>query len=140
PKDHPIAEIRQEPAQLGEAVVALGFPLASILNSSLNIGTGVVSSETGLLGEDRWFTTNVGIQPGNSGGPILDESGRVLGVAVAKIDDEALLAVMGTTAPNVGFAIKGGVVADYLDIFRLPEPAPVPDKPLTARELADKGR
>ena len=140
PKDHPIAEIRQEPAQLGEAVVALGFPLASILNSSLNIGTGVISSETGLLGEDRWFTTNVGIQPGNSGGPILDESGRVLGVAVAKIDDEALLAVMGTTAPNVGFAIKGGVVADYLDIFRLPEPAPVPDKPLTARELADKGR
>ncbi|GLQ56689.1 serine protease [Devosia nitrariae] len=140
PRTHSVAEIRAEPVQLGETVVALGFPLSSILNSSLNVGTGIVSSETGLMGENRWFTTNVGIQPGNSGGPILDDMGRVLGVAVAKIDDEALLASMGTTAPNIGFAIKGSVVAEYLSIFRLPKPSPVPPKPFSARELADKGR
>lgn len=139
-KPHPVAEIRAEPAQLGESVVALGFPLADILNSSLNMGTGIVSAETGFLGDQSRFTTNVGIQPGNSGGPILDESGRVLGVAVSKINDEALLAVLGTTAPNVGFAIKGDVVADYLSLFRLPEPSDAPEKPLSARELAEKGR
>lgn len=139
-KPHPVAEIRAEPAQLGESVVALGFPLADILNSSLNMGTGIVSAETGFLGDQSRFTTNVGIQPGNSGGPILDENGRVLGVAVSKINDEALLAVLGTTAPNVGFAIKGDVVADYLSLFRLPEPSAAPGKPLSARELAEKGR
>ena len=139
-KAHPVAEIRAEAAQLGEGVVALGFPLADILNSSLNMGTGIVSSETGFFGDETRFTTNVGIQPGNSGGPILDEYGRVLGVAVSKINDEALLAAMGTTAPNVGFAIKGEVVADYLSLFRLPEPSPEPEKPLSARELAELGR
>jgi hypothetical protein len=61
-------------------------------------------------------------------------------VAVSKINDEALLAVLGTTAPNVGFAIKGDVVADYLSLFRLPEPSDAPEKPLSARELAEKGR
>ncbi len=140
PKPHPIAEIRGEAVELGESVVALGFPLADILNSSLNMGTGIISSETGLFGELTRFITNVGIQPGNSGGPILDENGRVLGVAVSKINDEALLAAIGTTAPNVGFAIKGDVVADYLSIFRLPEPSADPEKPLTSKELADKGR
>ncbi|WIY51462.1 serine protease [Devosia sp. YIM 151766] len=139
-KAHPVAEIRAEAAQLGESVVALGFPLADILNSSLNMGTGIVSSETGFFGDETRFTTNVGIQPGNSGGPILDEYGRVLGVAVSKINDEALLAAMGTTAPNVGFAIKGEVVADYLSLFRLPEPSAEPEKPLSARELAELGR
>lgn len=140
PKAHSVAEIRAEAVQLGETVVALGFPLADILNSSLNMGTGIVSSETGFFGDATTFTTNVGIQPGNSGGPILDEYGRVLGVTVAKINDEALLASMGTTAPNVGFAIKGEVVADYLSLFRLPEQAEVPKKPLSARDLAEKGR
>lgn len=139
-RPHPIAEIRAEPAQLGESVVALGFPLADILNSSLNMGTGIVSAETGFFGDQSRFTTNVGIQPGNSGGPILDENGRVLGVAVSKINDEALLDALGTTAPNVGFAIKGDVVADYLSLFRLPEPSAAPKKPLNARELAAKGR
>jgi S1-C subfamily serine protease len=140
PRSHPVAEIRTEPAQLGESVVALGFPLADILDSSLNMGTGIVSSESGLMGEDRWFTTNVGIQPGNSGGPILDDLGRVLGVAVAKIDDQALLALAGTTAPNIGFAIKGDVVAEYLSIFRLPQPGLTQEKAMTARELAQAGR
>ena len=140
PKAHSVAEIRAESAQLGESVVALGYPLADILNSSLNMGTGIVSSETGFFGDQSQFTTNVGIQPGNSGGPILDEYGRVLGVAVSKINDEALLAAIGTTAPNVGFAIKGEAVADYLSLFRLPEPSAKPQNSLSARELAELGK
>lgn len=140
PQNHPMAEIRNTPADLGEDVIALGFPLASLLNSSLNVGTGIVSAENGLLGEPRWFTTNVGIQPGNSGGPILDDRGRVLGVAVAKINDEALLASIGTTAPNVGFAIKSDTLADYLGIFRLPTPNEPSATPMTTRELVELGR
>jgi len=140
PKSHPVAEVRRTPVELGEDVIALGFPLAGLLNSSLNVGTGIVSAENGLMGEPRWFTTNVGIQPGNSGGPILDDKGRVLGVAVAKIDDEALLASIGTTAPNVGFAIKGDTLADYLEIFRLPAPGVPSARSMSTKELVEVGR
>jgi serine protease Do len=75
------------------------------------------------------------MQPGNSGGPILDEYGQVVGVAVARLNDAALLASTGVVAPNFGFAIKSSEVLQYLDIFRLPEPVK-PDQPLTVRETA----
>lgn len=137
---HPTATIRGSAVELGETVLALGFPLADLLNSSLNVATGIVSSETGLMGESRWFTTNVGLQPGNSGGPILDEHGSVIGVAVAKINDEVLLASTGNIASNVGFAIKGETVADYLSIFRLPDPSPSTAEPLGTKALVELGR
>lgn len=140
PTPHPVAEIRTSPVELGEDVVAMGYPLASLLNSSLTVLTGIVSSETGLMGEPRWFTTNVGLQPGNSGGPVLDEHGRVVGVAVAKINDEVLLASTGNIASNVGFAIKGETVSEYLSIFRLPDASPPTDAPKNTKELVELGR
>lgn len=139
PSEHAVASIRRSDAELGEAVVSLGYPLASYLNSSLSVGTGIVSGETGLGGEERWFTTNVGIQPGNSGGPLLDDRGQVIGVAVAKLDDLALLSSTGTVAPNVGFAIKNSPLLDYLSIFRLPDPKPS-TLPLTVQEAVAQGR
>ncbi|MBJ7577901.1 trypsin-like peptidase domain-containing protein [Devosia sp. MC532] len=138
--EHPVAEIRSTPGELGESVLALGFPLSTIMDSTLTIGTGIVSAQNGLGGEPRWFTTNVGIQPGNSGGPLLDEFGKVIGVAVAKISDEALLEAMGTTAPNVGFAIKSEVLSDYLSIFRVKAPSESPDIALSPRQLTEIGR
>jgi serine protease Do len=123
---HAVAPIRDSGAQLGEELIVLGYPLAGLLNSSLNVGTGIVSAETGASGEDSWFTTNVGIQPGNSGGPILDMEGYVVGVAVAKFDDQKLLAEAGVVAPNVGFAIENTQLLKYLKIFRLPDhPSPI---------------
>ncbi|GGA51762.1 serine protease [Pelagibacterium lentulum] len=124
PHSHAVATLRTRDIELGEAVVSVGYPLATYLNSSLSVGTGIVSGETGLRGEQRWFTTNVGIQYGNSGGPLLDEYGQVIGVAVAKSDELYLLSSIGTVAPNVGFAIKTGPLLDFLSIFRLPDTKP----------------
>lgn len=137
---HASATIRTSPIELGEPVLAIGYPLAFLMDSTLTVGTGIVSAENGLDGEDRWFTTNVGILSGNSGGPILDEFGAVIGVAVAKMNDEHLLETRGIVAPNVGFAIKGHVLMDYLSIFRLNEPSDQPPSPLTPRQLTEVAR
>lgn len=139
PVDHAVARIRAEAAVLGEAVTIIGYPLPDVMASSLSVGTGIVSSLTGLAGEPRWFTTNVGMQPGNSGGPILDELGQVVGVAVARIDDVALLASTGVVAPNFGFAIKNDALLEYLEIFKLADTA-APRKPLSTRDAVQQAQ
>jgi S1-C subfamily serine protease len=134
------ATIRSTPPELAENVVLLGYPLADILNSSLNVATGIVSAETGLGGNKDWFTTNAGIQPGNSGGPILDLEGHVLGVAVAKIDDAKLLAAMGDTAPNVGFGINNSTLLKFVSIFQHEEAAYDGSKALPVQDVARAAR
>ncbi len=132
------APIRRAPASLAEEVVLLGYPLSDLLDSSLNVATGIVSGENGLGGNRHWFTTNAGIQPGNSGGPILDQTGAVIGVAVAKIDDAKMLESMGNTAPNVGFGIKSGALLDFLRIFNFTEATDT--TALSVQEIARRGK
>jgi S1-C subfamily serine protease len=134
------ATIRSTPPVLAENVVLLGYPLADILNSSLNVATGIVSAETGLAGNKDWFTTNAGIQPGNSGGPILDLEGHVVGVAVAKIDDAKLLAALGDTAPNVGFGINNATLLQFLEIFQHSETRDDATAPLAVQDVAKVAR
>jgi len=136
------ATIRESAPVLGEDVIMLGYPLADLLNSSLNVGTGIVSAETMASGVRGWFTTNTGIQPGNSGGPILDGSGLVVGVAVAKVNDKTLIAEAGTVAPNVGFAISSPVLLDFLSIFQHgAEPGGQKDKQLhSTKDLVSVAR
>ena len=132
------APIRRAPASLAEDVVLLGYPLSDLLDSSLNVATGIVSGENGLGGNRHWFTTNAGIQPGNSGGPILDRTGAVIGVAVAKIDDAKMLESMGNTAPNVGFGIKSSALLDFLRIFNFTEATDT--TALSVQEIARRGK
>jgi len=139
PKPHKWARVRLDPPRLGEPVILLGYPLADILNSSLNVGTGIVSAEKAVGSHPEWFTTDAGIQPGNSGGPILDEAGNVVGVAVAKADDRALLASAGTTASNIGFAINNLKVLEFIEIFRHDPPARSGTR-RSVQEVAEDGR
>lgn len=101
---------------LGEAVVLAGYPLADLLDDAFNVSTGVVSSLTGPSQASSWFTTSAGIQPGNSGGPILDRQGAVVGVAVAKLNDVTTLSEIGTVASSVGFGIRNADILRFLRI------------------------
>jgi len=136
----PAAPISTKPPELAQSVILLGYPLADVLNSSLNVSTGIVSSEDGA-GDPNWFTTNAGIEPGNSGGPVLDDQGNVLGMAVAKVNDEKLLKSAGTVAPNVGFAIKSTTLLRFLGIFLHVEApqavGPVPSTQEVVRKAKD---
>jgi len=103
---------------LGQQVVMLGYPLSDLLGDALTVNTGIVSSLTGPGGDAALFTVSANVQPGNSGGPVLDMKGRVVGVAVAKLDEVSLLENAGTTGGAIGFAVSGRSLSDFLGPLR----------------------
>jgi serine protease Do len=103
-----------EPARLGEDVVAMGYPLGSLLGNRLNITQGIVSSTEGLRGDWTNLQIAVPVQPGNSGGPLLDLEGRVRGVVVSKLNPRVLAGGDIMLPEQVNFAIKGEVARGFL--------------------------
>jgi S1-C subfamily serine protease len=104
----------------GETVVAAGFPLSGILAEDLNITQGIVSALAGLKGDRRFFQITAPVQPGNSGGPLYDKSGAVVGIVTAKLNALALAAQTGDIAQNINFAIQVQEIKRYLDERDMP--------------------
>ncbi|MDH4327630.1 MAG: serine protease [Nitrospira sp.] len=69
-----------------DSVVLVGFPLRGLLASEANVTTGTVSALAGLGNDTRFLQMTAPVQPGNSGGPVLDQSGHIVGVVVSKLD------------------------------------------------------
>ena len=105
--------------KLGEAVTVVGYPLAGVLGTKPTVGFGHVSSTVGLRGDPTQMQISVPIQRGNSGGPVLDHSGNVIGVVVSKLDALKLAQSTGDLAQNVNFAIRGEFVRDFLQANRV---------------------
>jgi S1-C subfamily serine protease len=105
---------RDQTVDLGETVYAFGFPLYGFSSTALNLTNGIVSALVGLNDNPAHFQLNAAIQPGNSGGPVVDSSGAVLGVAVARLSDRAVLAATGTVPQAVNFAIRGQLAESFL--------------------------
>jgi S1-C subfamily serine protease len=99
----------------GDDVIAAGFPLQDVLANQMNVTTGTVSALAGPQDNAMQLQITVPIQPGNSGGPLLDRSGHVVGVVVSKLDALAIASQSGTIPENVNFAVKGEVARTYLD-------------------------
>jgi S1-C subfamily serine protease len=103
------------PAKLGETVLVFGFPLPDLLASSGNLTTGTVTALAGLRDESRLLQLSAPVQAGNSGGPVLDSTGSVLGVVVSKIDAHAVASRTNDVPQNVNFAVKASVVQNFLE-------------------------
>ena len=88
------------------------------MGNQLTVSPGVVSSLSGLGGDDKAFTVSANVQPGNSGGPILNMRGQVIGVARAKLDEIEMLKAAGTTGGSVGFAINSSNVGRLSPAFQ----------------------
>jgi hypothetical protein len=106
-------------AALGEDATVAGYPLAGLLSTDLVVTSGQVNSLAGLGNDPTMLQVSAPIQPGNSGGPLLDRSGSVVGVVVAKLNVERLAKVTGDMAQNVNFAIKPEVLRLFLDANRV---------------------
>ena len=104
-----VASFRFQPL-LGEAVATYGFPYSHIL--SPNFTSGNIAALSGPKGDTRLLQTSASIQPGNSGGPLLDMSGRVIGVIVSQL--KAL------PNQNVNFAIQSSIVINFLAMKGVP--------------------
>lgn len=98
----------------GEEVVTYGFPLAGLLSSGPTLTTGEVSALSGLRDNPRQFQISAPVQPGNSGGPLLDRSGNVVGVVVSKLNAQNVARRTGDIPQNVNFAIKGTQAMEFL--------------------------
>jgi len=101
--------------KVGDAVVAFGFPLPDILSSEGNVSTGVLSATSGLQDDPRFVQISAPVQPGNSGGPLFDSCGHVIGVVVAKLDALKVARVTGDVPQNVNFAVHWAEVRALLD-------------------------
>jgi hypothetical protein len=111
-----VAVFRTGPApKLGDAVVAFGFPLPGILSSEGNVSTGVLSATSGIQNDVRFVQISAPVQPGNSGGPLFDSSGHVIGVVVAKLDALEVARATGDVPQNVNFAVHWSEVRAFLD-------------------------
>jgi serine protease Do len=109
-------------ARQGEDIVVYGFPLSGMLASGGNVAAGNVTALAGLADASRFLQISAPVQPGNSGGPLLDRSGTVVGVVVAKLNALEIASVTGDIPQNVNFAITASVAAAFLDAQRVTHP------------------
>ncbi len=103
----------------GEEILAYGFPLQSVLATSGQIGAGLISATSGLRNNASQLQVDVPLQVGNSGGPLLDRQGQLVGMTVAKLNALQMARVTGDMPQNVNFAIKHSVIKRFLESHRL---------------------
>jgi S1-C subfamily serine protease len=109
-----VAAFRFAP-RLGEGVASYGFPYSGVLSSSGNFTLGNVTSLSGMNDDTRFLQVSTPIQPGNSGGPLLDMSGNVIGVVVAQLNAISMMQA-GSIPQNVNFAIQAPIVMNFLSV------------------------
>jgi len=112
--DGPAVSLRGQRVGVGEAVSVTGYPLRGLL-SGFNLTTGNISSLSGVGGDTRYLQITAPVQPGNSGGPMLDSAGNLAGVVVSKLDAIQTAKITGDIPQNVNFAINVNVLRAFLD-------------------------
>jgi Trypsin-like peptidase domain/Domain of unknown function (DUF4189) len=99
----------------GEEIIVIGFPLKGLLSSAPTVTTGIVSSLAGLRDDRTRFQISAPVQPGNSGGPVLDRAGNVVGMVVSKLNVLRIARMTGDIPQNVNFAIPVAIITAILD-------------------------
>lgn len=100
--------------ELGETVLVFGYPYGQALGTGLNVTNGIVTGLSGPGGDESRFQMNAAVQPGNSGGPAVDDAGLLLGVAVGRLNDLAVLRATGSLPQGINFAIRAAEVERFL--------------------------
>jgi S1-C subfamily serine protease len=130
------ATFAAEPARLNSDVTVAGYPLPDLLGG-LNVTRGAVSSLKGIGGDGINMQITAPVQPGNSGGPVVNAAGQVVGVVVAKLDAAAVAEVYDDIPQNVNFAIRGEIAKLFLAQNGV-DPVITPAAPaLTPEDLAE---
>lgn len=101
--------------QLAQDIYVSGYPFGLNISSSVKVTKGIISSLTGIGNNLAEMQIDAALQSGNSGGPILDEYGNVVGVAVAKLDVKYALENFGAIPENTNFGVKANIVEALLD-------------------------
>ena len=93
---------------VGDDVIAIGYPLGSVLGTAPTVTKGILSSER-HSGDVDYFQTDAAINPGNSGGPLVNVRGEVIGINTGRVDS-----ILGRPVQGIGLAITAKVVQELL--------------------------
>ena len=119
--------IRTSSAAVGENIWVLGYPLTQYLGNEIKVTNGIISSKSGYQGDITTYQISAPVQPGNSGGPLFDKNGNILGIVNAGVPG----------AENVGYAIKTSYLFNLLDAFSIESANPnsntISSLPLTGK-------
>ena len=109
----PIAASRG--AKLGSTVATVGFPSIGLQGFSPKLAKGEIASLSGAGDDPRYFQISVPVQPGNSGGALVDAHGNVVGIVAAKLNAQAALDATGQLPENVNYAVKSSLLLSFLE-------------------------
>ena len=127
--------------RLGETVEAFGYPLTEVLSKSGNFTLGNVSALVGLGEDSRYLQISAPVQTGNSGGPLFDQNGNLVGVVSAKLNAlKLMVATNGDIPQNVNFAIKSSIVASFLEANGVGYATGAAAQPMQPADLADQAK
>ncbi|MBP2642878.1 MAG: hypothetical protein H6Q67_765 [Firmicutes bacterium] len=126
PSVTPLSIANIENAKYGDVVYTVGFPAPSLLGTKAKLGEGIINSITGIQDDVRMFQISIPIQAGNSGGPLINSKGQVVGVVTATVNPITSLILTGSFPQNVNFAMKINYVNNLLST--LPEAVRLPIK------------
>lgn len=138
---HPVAAFQGNNALYpGDSVVAIGYPLSDLLASEGNVSVGTVSALAGMGNNASILQISNPIQPGNSGGPLFDATGQVVGIIVSRLSFAFALEAYGTLPQNVNFAIKSAVAMAFMHASDVEYETGKSTKELRPADVARKGR
>ena len=101
--------------KLLQEIYVAGYPFGNKFSSSVKVTKGIISSLTGIGNNFSNIQIDAAIQPGNSGGPILNNKGNVIGVVVAKLNQKYIQKSFGVIPENINFGIKIRLVKNFLE-------------------------
>ena len=109
---------------MGQDVFTMGFPMAAVFGSEPRLNKGLLSATVGIDDDPKFVQISAAIQPGNSGGPLLNPHGEAIGVIAATLNPLTFAERTGGILPqNVNFAIKTGTVRAFLEAHNIALPA-----------------
>ena len=134
-------KIKRTMSDVGETVWALGYPMIGMMGEEIKFTDGKISARTGLQGDMSTYQISVPLQPGNSGGPLFDKNGFIIGINSSGINK--LYSEQTIQTENVNYAIKTSylfnVIESALTTSVLPQGTVLQGRPLTEQiKLAQK--
>ncbi|WP_416439572.1 trypsin-like peptidase domain-containing protein [Phnomibacter sp. MR] len=122
-----------ENADIGEKSFTIGYPLNDVMGTNYKVTDGIISSKTGVADDIRYYQISVPIQPGNSGGPLFNSRGDIIGITTAKLNSKAI----GIQTENVNYAIKAAYLSNLINMIPNIE-MPRPTNELVGKELKEQ--
>jgi TPR repeat protein len=111
----PLPVVASRAVKLGGTVATIGFPDPTLQGFAPKLAKGEIASLSGAGDSPRYFQISVPVQPGNSGGALVDERGNVVGIVSAKLSARAALAESGSLPENVNYAVKSSFLLGFLE-------------------------